>query len=104
MKTFEVDGKKYILDKVSHKDGSDKIMLVPIPKDYDQRITNVAKVIAKTVDKEEWLKQVLYKLDLEYLGEIEKAIKKKKRAKAKRGCYEICFGKGKGAVPLLLTD
>lgn len=88
-----VDGKKYVLKKMRHKDGDVKMFLEPFDEEkYDKMVKEIVGAVKKAVDPEEIVKQGLANLDMDSVKKVHEQIMKKAKVKAKKGCYEIQVG------------
>jgi hypothetical protein len=88
-----VDGKKYVLTKMRHKNGDVKMFLEPFNEEkYNKMVKEIVDAVKKAVDPEEIVRQGLANLDMEMVNKVHSQILKKAIIKAKKGCYEIQVG------------
>ncbi len=93
MKFMIVEGKKFILRKHKHRDGTDKLFLIPFEEEkYNKIVDEIAVLLEKVVDRKELLRQSLASLEFDQIEKIHKSLKRGVKPKAKKGCYEIKIG------------
>jgi hypothetical protein len=99
MKIFTIDRKKYVLQKIVHKNGEFEFKLIPYGKEYKATISEIVEKIKKCVDTEKILEQALSNLVYDEVVKIRDLLRKGTMPKAKKGCYEI--GIGKESIPIV---
>lgn len=94
MKFMVYKGKKYIVKKMTHAKGDDKLYLAPFDEEkYDKIVGEIAEKCEEAIDLKALLKQSLSSLEFDEVKKILKALKRGAKPKAKDGCYEIKVGK-----------
>ena len=94
VKTFNVNGKKYLLKDMKHRNGDDKLELIPFnEEEYNLLLDNLIDKIEGVIDKRQWLKQVFSKMPLNRLEQMKKDLEKGAKPKTRKGCYELEVGK-----------
>ena len=100
MKIFKIKGKEYILDTLRHRKGNDTLTLTLLDKNKKLIIDEVAKRASEVISKKKLMEQILSTMPFEEVLKIHKDLtKKKKKPKAKEGCYEVRIGNN--VIPII---
>lgn len=94
MRFFLIKGKKYILNELTHRNGTDKFELIPYDeKKYNEDIDFIIKKTRSKVNKDKILKNALMMLGYTEISKLKKALEHKVKITERNGCYEIGVGK-----------
>jgi hypothetical protein len=96
MKIMLMNGKRYLVKTITHRNGDDTFELVPFDeKEYNKVINGIVEAVKKSVDPAEAVKAGLGNLDWESIMKIYRAVKRKAKVRGEKGCYNIVVGSGK---------
>ena len=101
MRILTYGKQKYIVKQIKHKRDDTKFILEKYDEtQYNKICEEIAEAVRATVDPKEAVKQALYQLEWNQVMSIHKSLyKKKKKAHARKGCYEIVVGKN--VIPMI---